>query len=83
MCSLQIVPGSDALSMEAQTNATLLFMSMIRGTLASKRVLREYRLNQEAFDWVVGEVIARFHLVSGLVRCSVVLECGLNEEPLD
>lgn len=60
----QIVPGSDALSKEAQTNATLLFMSMVRATLASKRVLREYRLNQEAFDWVVGEVIARFHLVS-------------------
>lgn len=46
---------------EAQRNATVTFMTLMRATLASKRVLAEYRLTQEAFDWLVGEIETRFN----------------------
>ncbi|GBG86864.1 hypothetical protein CBR_g42147 [Chara braunii] len=57
---LKIVDGTDGISMEAQRNATLLFGMLLRSTLASKRVLREYRLNVAAFDWLIGEIETRF-----------------------
>ncbi|OIV94865.1 hypothetical protein TanjilG_22062 [Lupinus angustifolius] len=57
---LKVVPGDDALSQEAQKNATLLFNILLRSTFASKRVLEEYRLSREAFQWVVGEIESRF-----------------------
>ncbi|KAE9596561.1 putative DNA-directed RNA polymerase [Lupinus albus] len=57
---LKVVPGEDALSQEAQKNATLLFNILLRSTFASKRVLEEYRLSREAFEWVVGEIESRF-----------------------
>ena len=57
---LIVVTGDDALSMEAQKNATLLFQCLVRSTLAAKRVLREWRLTADAFEWLVGEVEARF-----------------------
>lgn len=58
-----MVDGPDALSKEAQRNATLLFFSHLRATFASKRVLKEYKLTSEAFDWILGEVETRFNLV--------------------
>lgn len=39
---LIVVVGSDDLSKEAQRNATTTFMTNLRATLASKRVLGEY-----------------------------------------
>ena len=57
---LVVVPGDDPLSVEAQRNATILFNVLLRSKMASKRVLREYRLNRSAFLWVVGEVEERF-----------------------
>uniref|UniRef100_A0A453CSQ3 DNA-directed RNA polymerase subunit n=1 Tax=Aegilops tauschii subsp. strangulata TaxID=200361 RepID=A0A453CSQ3_AEGTS len=39
---LKVVPGDDAMSIEAQKNATLLFNILLRSTFASKRVLKEY-----------------------------------------
>lgn len=59
---LVVVVGDDPLSAEAQHNATLLFRCLLRSTLASKRVLREYKLSQRAFDVVVGEIEAKFNL---------------------
>ena len=59
----QVVDGPDALSKEAQRNATLLFFSHLRATFASKRVLKEYKLTAEAFDWILGEVETRFNMV--------------------
>ncbi|KAK1324599.1 DNA-directed RNA polymerase II subunit RPB1 [Acorus calamus] len=50
---LKVVPGEDLMSMEAQKNATLFFNILLRSTFASKRVLKEYRLTREAFDWVI------------------------------
>ena len=57
---LPVVAGSDPLSVEAQRNATLLFCILLRSTLAAKRVLKEYRLSAEAFDWLLGETVTRF-----------------------
>ena len=46
---------------ESQYDAVFLFMCHVRGILASKRVLREFKLTQQAFDWVMGEIITKFH----------------------
>jgi len=57
---LVVVKGTDALSVEAQYNATYNFFSLLRSQLASKRVLVEHRLTPQAFDWLLGEVESRF-----------------------
>jgi len=57
---LMIVRGTDRISTEAQDNATLLFRMLIRSTLAVRRVIEEFHLTREAFDWVVGEIASRF-----------------------
>lgn len=63
---LVVVVGDDPLSLEAQRNATILFMSLLRSTLASKRALSEFKLKPEAFDWLIGEIETRFNAVSHL-----------------
>ena len=60
---LTVVKGKDPLSEEAQRNATILFMSLLRSTLASKRAIAEFKLTRNAFDWVVGEIEGRFNAV--------------------
>ncbi|KQK11890.1 hypothetical protein BRADI_1g00350v3 [Brachypodium distachyon] len=47
---LKVVPGDDAISIEAQKNATLFFNILLHSTFASKRVLKEYRLTKESFE---------------------------------
>lgn len=59
---LLVVRGKDPISIEAQTNVTLLFRMHLRSNLASRRVLEEDHLNQEAFEWVMGEIESRFNL---------------------
>ena len=55
-----MVTGPDPISKEAQRNATILFMALIRSSMASKRVLSEYRLTSVALNWVLGEVVSKF-----------------------
>ena len=57
---LQVVEGQDLLSREAQRNATLLFHTLLRSTLASKRVCSEYKLTRAAWHWLTGEVETRW-----------------------
>eukprot|EP00210_Caulerpa_lentillifera_P004539 g4331.t1 len=58
----EIISGpEDSCFQQSQLDATFLFMCHVRGILASKRVLREFKLTQQAFDWIVGEIITRFH----------------------
>lgn len=70
---LKVVPGDDLISMEAQKNATLLFNILLRSTFSSKRVLNEYRLSREAFDWVIGEIESRF--LQSLVSPGEMIGC--------
>jgi len=82
MCSeLIIVRGDDPLSREAQANATLLFQILLRSKLATKRVLKEYRLNEEALVWLSGTVVAAFHaaLVHPGEMCGVQAAQSLGE----
>ena len=58
---LSVVKGSDRLSLEAQANATMLFKILLRSQFASKRVLKDHRLNRPAFDWLLGEIEGRFN----------------------
>ncbi len=53
---LIVVRGHDAVSRQHQNNATLIFTMLVRSHLATRRVLEEYHLNREAFDWVIGEI---------------------------
>ena len=55
-----IVKGEDSISKQANTNATTLMNGLVRSTLCAKRVIEEYRLSSEAFDWLLGEVDTRF-----------------------
>eukprot|EP00908_Phaeocystis_cordata_P025055 Transcript_7512.p1 GENE.Transcript_7512~~Transcript_7512.p1 ORF type:complete len:1701 (-),score=865.25 Transcript_7512:173-5275(-) len=60
LTKLEIVKGTDTLSVEAQKNATYNFFAMIRSTLSSKQVLANHRLSEQAFDWLLGEIKDRF-----------------------
>ena len=59
--NLVVVRGTDNLSLEAQSNATLLFGILLRSVLSSKRVIEEFHLTKQAFDWLLGEIDARFN----------------------
>lgn len=52
--------GKDILSVEQGKAATSLFGMLVRSSLASKRVIEEYKLNNEAFDWLIGEIDSRY-----------------------
>ncbi|KAF5365354.1 hypothetical protein D9757_013779 [Collybiopsis confluens] len=58
---LIVVRGDDRLSQEAQENATLRFQMHLRATFGCRRVLERFHLNKEAFEWVLGEVEAKFN----------------------
>ena len=58
---LVVVVGDDALSVEAQSNATVLYSILIRSLLASKQVLMDYRLTEASLEWIIGEIETRFH----------------------
>jgi DNA-directed RNA polymerase II subunit RPB1 len=55
-----IVKGDDFLSKQANNNATLLIKALVRSTLCSKRVIEDFRLSPQAFEWLLGEIEARF-----------------------
>ena len=48
---LLVVRGQDKISAEAQKNATTLFQTLLRSTFAVKRVVEEYHLTSQAFEW--------------------------------
>lgn len=55
-----VVRGDDPFSREAQYNATLLFKISMRAKLGCKRVLREYRFNEAALNWIEGAIETEF-----------------------
>ena len=66
-----IVKGEDHLSIQANDNATLLMNILVRSTLCAKKVIEEYRLSAEAFEWLLGEIEARFNQ-SQVSKCTSV-----------
>ena len=76
---LVIVKGDDELSRQAQINATLLFNILLRSTLCSKRMAEEHKLSVEAFEWIIGEIEAKFQQaqVRYDARCECVRSCLL------
>jgi DNA-directed RNA polymerase II subunit RPB1 len=57
---LCVVPGKDHVTMETQKNATALFNFLLRSVLSSKRVIEEFHLTAQSFDWLLGEIESRF-----------------------
>ncbi len=55
-----IVKGNDNLSIVANYNATMLMNILIRSHLCTKKVIEEYKLSSEAFEWILGEIETRF-----------------------
>jgi len=45
---------------EANEDATLLLKIYIKSILNSKNVLIKERLNQKAFDWILGEIKSKY-----------------------
>ena len=56
----KIVRGPDAISEEADANATILYKAMLRSRLAFKEIVKVHRLNKLAFDHVLGELQNRW-----------------------
>lgn len=52
---LIIVGGEDRISKQAQYNATLLMNILLRSTLCAKKMASTHKLNQEAFEWLLGK----------------------------
>jgi DNA-directed RNA polymerase II subunit RPB1 len=61
MAKLVVVRGDDTLSVEAQSNATLLIRSQLRSRLAFKRLIQDFSINRLAFDSIIGQVEKRFN----------------------
>ncbi|TID28039.1 hypothetical protein CANINC_002720 [Pichia inconspicua] len=55
-----VIRGDGGCLTEARNNSTLLFQCLIRSKLATRRVLEEYRLNRDAFEWVIGTIEQQF-----------------------
>lgn len=67
-----IVKGEDGISKQANGNATLLLNILVRSTLCARKVIEEYRLNEEAFEWILGEIETRF---TQAMVCIFILNC--------
>lgn len=77
-----MVEGQDALSREAQRNATLLFHTLLRSTLASKRVCSEYKLTRSAWHWLTGEIETRWvHRCWAWLCAGAMPSCGYQVHP--
>jgi len=61
MKRLVVYAGEDPISQFAQQASILSFGAYLKGTLSSKKVMIEHRLTREAFDWLIGEVEAKFN----------------------
>ncbi|KAG5945840.1 hypothetical protein E4U59_005038 [Claviceps monticola] len=60
LINMTIVRGSDPISVEADTNATILMKALVRSRLAFKEIVKVHRLNKLAFDHVLGELHNRW-----------------------
>ncbi|KIO12166.1 hypothetical protein M404DRAFT_20005 [Pisolithus tinctorius Marx 270] len=68
-------------SREAQANASLTFRMHVRATLTTRRILEEFHLNREVFEWVLGEIEAKFNhtLVNPGGMCGTLATQSIGE----
>ncbi|EDO14315.1 hypothetical protein Kpol_162p1, partial [Vanderwaltozyma polyspora DSM 70294] len=57
---LLVLRGKSKIIEEAQNDAITLFCCLLRSRLAARRVLEEYRLTKQAFDWVLSNIESQF-----------------------
>ncbi|CAR28521.1 ZYRO0F05918p [Zygosaccharomyces rouxii] len=57
---LLVVRGNSRIIKEAQEDAITLFCCLMRSRLASRRVIQEYRLTKQAFEWVLNNIEVQF-----------------------
>ena len=57
---LQIIKGKDKISVEGQECALTLFNMVLNYSLSTKNIIIKHRLNKKAFDFVCGEIKAKF-----------------------
>ncbi len=57
---LEIISGEDNLSKEANKDATTLMKILLRSYLSSRRITEVFKMSDEAFDWLLGEIETRF-----------------------
>ncbi|KAH9259671.1 hypothetical protein BASA81_002093 [Batrachochytrium salamandrivorans] len=78
---LVVVTGTDALSHEAQYNATLLFLIHLRSALSSKQCTRDYRFSTVAFNSLLKEIETRFFvsIASPGEMCGVLAAQSIGE----
>ncbi|KIK43849.1 hypothetical protein CY34DRAFT_803352 [Suillus luteus UH-Slu-Lm8-n1] len=78
---LAVVVGDDPLTKEVQANSSLTFRMHVRATMATRRVLEQFHLTREAFDWVLGEVEAKFNqsLVNPGEMCGTLAAQSIGE----
>lgn len=57
---IRVVSGFERLEDEVENDATRLFNIHLRSLLSSKRAVIKERLTEEAFEWLLGEIEARF-----------------------
>jgi len=58
---LTVIRGSDTVSLGMQSNAITMFPIHVRACFAARCVLEECHFTREAFDWMIGEVEAKFN----------------------
>ncbi len=57
---LEIIKGTDKISMEGQECALTLFNMVLNYSLSTKNIIIRHRLNKKAFDFVCGEIKSKF-----------------------
>ncbi|EJS44418.1 rpo21p [Saccharomyces arboricola H-6] len=58
--NLLVLRGKNEIIQNAQQDAVTLFCCLLRSRLATRRVLQEYKLSKQAFEWVLSNVEAQF-----------------------
>ncbi|CCD22371.1 DNA-directed RNA polymerase II subunit RPB1 NDAI_0A02130 [Naumovozyma dairenensis CBS 421] len=57
---LLVLRGKSEIIQKAQDDAITLFCCLVRSRLSTRRILQEYRLTKQAFEWVLNNVEAQF-----------------------
>jgi DNA-directed RNA polymerase II subunit RPB1 len=57
---LEIIKGTDIISVEGQECALTLFNMVLNYSLSTKNIIIKHRLNKKAFDFVCGEIKSKF-----------------------